>query len=277
VEATFAPTGTDATLLGVTFAGESAFAVGARGTIVRWDGRAWHEEESGTEENLYAVASAADEVVAVGGNLHIGGNSLVVHRERGVWVGEPSGIQHILLAVTHGGLGWFAAGYNGAILRGRPGAWSHLDVVHYSHVFALAARGAHVFAVGLTGTVVEFDGTAWRQHDSGTNAHLRGLDVFGARDLVAVGLSGVILRYDGRTWAAMDSGTESHLEDVWVAGEAEAYAVGYAGTMLRYDGARWTRLDLDVAANLHAVYGNAREVIAVGGGGIAVHLPRARA
>jgi hypothetical protein len=276
VQATVAATGTSEQLLGVRCRGGEAFAVGTRGTILRWDGRAWTPEVSGTDEDLYAVECAGDAVVAVGGNLHIGGDSLVLHRRDG-WIAEPSGMQHILLAVAHGGQGWFAAGYNGGMIRGAPGSWSRVEVVHYSHVFALLAVDARVFAAGLTGTVIEFDGAAWRPHDTRTEAHLRGLAVFPSLDVVAVGLSGTILRYDGRRWAPMDCPTKSHLEAVWAPGEDEAYAVGYAGCFLRFDGKRWAQVDVGVRANLHSVHGSDDEVVAVGGGGAAVHLKRKNA
>jgi hypothetical protein len=270
-------TGTTEPLLGVRCRAGEAFAVGAHGAIRRWDGSAWNYEESGTEENLYAVECTHDEVVAVGGNLHIGGNSLIVHRPRhGDWFAEPSGMQHILLAVAHGGSGWFAGGYNGGIIHGRPGAWRRVEIVHYSHVFALLVGDARVFAAGLSGTIIEFDGTSWRPHATHTEAHLRGLGATPSQHLIAVGLAGTILRYDGLRWAPMQSPTRSHLESVWVAGEAEAYAVGYAGAVLRFDGTRWTQLDGGVRANLHSVHGNDDEVIAVGGGGVALHLRRER-
>jgi hypothetical protein len=224
---------------------------------------------------LYAVDSAPEVAVAVGGNLHIGGNSLVLHRRDG-WVAEPSGMQHILLAVSHGGLGWFVAGYNGGIIRGGVGAWERVDVVHYSHIFALLVEDSRVMAAGLTGTVIEFDGAAWRPHDTRTSAHIRGLAAFPNRDVLAVGLSGTILRYDGRRWTRMESPTQSHLEAVWIAGEDEAFAVGYAGCFLRFDGVRWTRLDVGVRANLHSVHGNEEHAAAVGGGGLALLVKRRR-
>jgi hypothetical protein len=273
VQATVVPTGTSERLLGVRCRGDEAFAVGTRGTILRWDGHAWTTESSGTNEDLYAVDCTPDVVIAVGGNLHIGGNSLVLHRRDG-WMAEPSGMQHILLAVAHGGLGWFAAGYNGGMIRGGIGSWDRVDVVHYSHVFALLVEDERVLAAGLAGTVIEFDGAAWRPHDARTSAHLRGLAAFPNREVLAVGLSGTVLRHDGRCWRRMDSPTQSHLEAVWIADEDEAYAVGYAGCLLRFDGVRWTQLDVGVSANLHSVHGNDDQVVAVGGGGVALFVKR---
>jgi hypothetical protein len=249
--------------------------VGARGTIRRWDGSvAWSAERSGTHEDLYAVACDAGVVVAVGGNLHIGGDSLILHRRGADWIAEPSGMQHILLAVAHGPLGWFTAGYNGGILRGAPGSWNRLDVAHYSHIFALAVTDTRAYAAGLTGTFIEFDGVSWRPHETPSDAHLRGLGTSPNGGVIGVGLSGTIVRYDGKRWSLAESPTKNHLEAVWVAGEAEAYAVGYAGTVLKFDGMRWRQIDSGLKANLHSVHGHADEVIAVGSGGMALHIQR---
>jgi hypothetical protein len=241
--------------------------------LIRWDGRAWTADGSPTREDLYAVECTADEVIAVGGNLHVGGNSLILHRADG-WIAEPSGMQHILLAVSHGGLGWFAAGYNGGILRGGVGSWSRVEVVHYSHVFAVLVTEARAFCAGLSGTVIENDGTSWRSHATHADAHLRGLAEFPNGDVLAVGLRGTILRYSGASWTRMACPTTSHLEAVWIASEAEAYAVGYRGCFLAFDGTRWTALDVGTSANLHSVHGSDDEVLAVGSGGIALHLKR---
>jgi hypothetical protein len=43
----------------------------------------------------------------------------------------------------------------------------------------------------------------------------------------------------------------------------------------KFDGLRWAQLDLGVvSANLPYVHGNEKEVVAVGGRGVALHLSR---
>lgn len=61
------PVGQD--LYGITGTGpDRIFAVGARGTIVQWDGTSWNNIPSGTAKDLYAVDASPDgvSVVAVG-------------------------------------------------------------------------------------------------------------------------------------------------------------------------------------------------------------------
>ncbi len=241
---------------------------------MRWDGRAWSRVDSGTSENLYAIAGCVDDdsalAVAVGGDLHIGGSSLIasraVAREAASAVGpqpfvcEASGMQHILLAVAHGPLGWFAAGYNGGIVRGGPGAWARVDVTHYSHVFALACSEKRAFAVGLGGTMLMFDGETWRPIASRVDEHLRGAYALGDCDVLCVGLSGTIVRYDGHHCTPMRAPARAHLEGVWARSPREAYAAGLAGAIFAYDGAAWSAMTQPDGAtrNFHAIHGSSQ-------------------
>jgi len=60
-------------------------------------------------------------------------------------------------------------------------------------------------------------------------------------DVFAVGLRGRILHYDGQTWSRMKSMTTRDLIDVWGRSSSDVYAVGPAG-VLHYDGAMWSVL-----------------------------------
>jgi photosystem II stability/assembly factor-like uncharacterized protein len=62
------------------------------------------------------------------------------------------------------------------------------------------------------------------------------------RDVFAVGLQGRILHFDGARWVNQPSGTSVHLLGVWGTSRSDVYAVGDSGTVLHYDGNRWTRL-----------------------------------
>jgi PKD repeat protein len=53
-------------------------------------------------------------------------------------------------------------------------------------------------------------------------------------DVFAVGLFGTILHYDGATWSAMSSGTAKYLLGVWGSSGSDVFAVGWEGTILHY-------------------------------------------
>ncbi len=61
-------------------------------------------------------------------------------------------------------------------------------------------------------------------------------------DVFAVGLDGSILHFDGAVWQGMDSGTEDDLVGVWASGPDDVYAVGDEETVLHYDGSTWSEL-----------------------------------
>ena len=58
-------------------------------------------------------------------------------------------------------------------------------------------------------------------------------------DVFAVGYSGQIWHYDGSAWSSMTSPTSAHLRDVWGSSAPDVFAVGDAG-ILRYDGTSWS-------------------------------------
>ena len=64
-----------------------------------------------------------------------------------------------------------------------------------------------------------------------------GLD---AKNVWAVGLSGTILKWDGTTWTAQASGSTASLSGIWGTSANNLWVVGDGGTILKWDGATWT-------------------------------------
>jgi hypothetical protein len=86
--------------------------------------------------------------------------------------------------------------------------------------------------------------------------HVRALWGASSRDVFAVGMAGRILHYDGSRWAVQPSGTSVPLQGVWGTSRSDVYAVGDSGTVLHYDGNRWTRLQGNVSERyLKALWG----------------------
>jgi photosystem II stability/assembly factor-like uncharacterized protein len=54
-----------------------------------------------------------------------------------------------------------------------------------------------VWAVGDGGTILHYDGAAWRWRDSGTDGILHGVWGTGPEDVVVVGHDGAVLRFRG--------------------------------------------------------------------------------
>ena len=90
----------------------------------------------------------------------------------------------------------------------------------------------NVWAVGASGTILHWDGSAWTSALSGTTNHLIGVWGSGASDVWAVADSGAILHWDGSAWTSVPSGTTNFLRSVWGSGASDVWAVGADGTIL---------------------------------------------
>lgn len=103
---------------------------------------------------------------------------------------------------------------------------------------------------------------------------------FGPQDVYAVGVDGTFLHYDG-TWSEIDSGTDEDLWGIWGTSSSDMYIVGgsvSAGdpVILHYDGQQLAPETLDAAQNplgahaLFKVFGVGGKLFAVGQFGLIV-------
>jgi hypothetical protein len=99
-----------------------------------------------------------------------------------------------------------------------------------------------VFAVGVFGSIVHWDGGAWSPLASGTTADLYAVWGSSARDVYAVGTGGTIVHWDGATWSTMTSATTNSFHSIWGSSAHDIYAVGL-GTVEHWDGTRWSELE----------------------------------
>jgi hypothetical protein len=84
-------------------------------------------------------------------------------------------------------------------------------------------------------------------------------------DVFAVGYSGTILHYDGTAWSAMTAGTTNELSAVWGSSSSDVFAVGYAGTILHYDGSAWSAMTAAATDWLRGAWGtSSSDVFVVG-------------
>jgi len=79
---------------------------------------------------------------------------------------------------------------------------------------------------------------------SGTRDNLWEIWGSSSSDVYAVGLSYSILHYDGSTWSSMDSGIMNTFRGVWGSSSADVFCVGSWGTILHYNGNTWSQMSL---------------------------------
>ncbi len=121
----------------------------------------------------------------------------------------------------------------------------------------------NLFATGLQGVVLRYDGASWKKTQTPTQEQLNALWGTSGTDVFAVGGSfsgggntGVILRFNGSAWTTAHS-TDKVLVDVWGSSVNDVFAVGEVRTILHFDGADWTPMTVPSGSQaLNSVWGS---------------------
>lgn len=177
----------------------------------------------------------------------------------------------------------WAVGEQGTILRFNGTAWSALrydgtsvaalslsDWSVPARKYALravwGASASSVFAVGDSGRVLRYDGSAWTAPASGVTAAIT--DVWGssATNVYFTTAAGTLLRWNGSAISAV-AGVQAPggLNAVWGTAANNVYAAGDRGILYRYDGTAWQRIRLPTRAALYALWGSSASNVFVGG------------
>ena len=136
------------------------------------------------------------------------------------------------------------------------------------------ADSSNVWAVGNTGTILKYNGTAWSAQTSGTTANLLGVWGTSATNVWAVGSGGTILKWNGTAWSAQTSGTTKDLFAIWGVDANNVWAVGgtpqfgSGNVILKWNGTSWSAQTPGVSDVLTSVWGtDSSNVWAVGWNG----------
>jgi hypothetical protein len=182
---------------------DDVWAVGAAGTIVHWDGRAWSAVASPTQVELRGIwGSAANDVWAVGA----AGAILRWNGQRWAPLVHGTGVRTTLRGVAGSG-------------------------------------PSDVWLVGDGGTILRWDGQRIAVVSSGTSATLHAVFAFAPTAAFAAGGGATMLRFDGQKWAptAEVTADRSDLLSLWGRSPNSLYAVNY-NSVFRYDGTAWSRV-----------------------------------
>ena len=155
------------------------------------------------------------------------------------------------------------------------GRWLGLTAPSPLHLHGVWGRRAdQVYAVGDFATVLEFDGSRWREiHCLGVDVSAVAVAGFGPHDLFVVGDEGLILRSDGTGFERLDGRTRDALYALWGYDADHVLAVGDFGAVLRWNGREWTGFSAGTEAFLYGVSGRALDdIVVVGLSGIAAHF-----
>jgi hypothetical protein len=201
---------------------DDAWAVGAGGTLLHFDGARWQPRTSGTTFDLRAVwGSAASDVWVVGDR------GTIIHYDGTAWT-SPNGETGLKLNAAWGASlsDVWAVGDGGMVLRRQNGQWQRWPSPTDQPLLAVWGSGQDDVWMGGD-AVLQWDGTVLSVYG--------GLAVAGAlsgraADDVWANARGVAAHFDGKTWTAMTrkiagSIFEAAKDDLWVSsidGEASA-------------------------------------------------------
>ena len=130
-----------------------------------------------------------------------------------------------------------------------------------------------VYAVGISGTILHYDGSKWRVMASPPNTdNLYAIWGSSSSDVYTVGRNGTILHCNGSKWTSVEGGVRTSLFGIWGSSTSDVFAVGQSGTIVHYDGKSWNVMTSGISKSLCGVWGSsANDVFAVGIGGVILH------
>jgi len=219
------------------------FAVGSGGTILHMNGTMWKPM---TVPNTVAnVTFQAVSGVKGGDVWAVGTGGTILRYHAGSWGPASSPGTQTLFGVAAGGdpLIVGESGFIAALLSPTYTAWQSWSNPRPGFGLSAVTRGgSQAFAVGVTRTILRWDGLATLFDESGglTSEDLSGVWASTGGEVIAVGASGSILRRSGSTWHTVVQLGGYNLNGVWGAPTGELFIVGStAGSQgVRVEG-RW--------------------------------------
>lgn len=258
----------------------SVFVVGDFGTALHYDGIGWSSLTTGTFVNLRTVT-----VSAIGTVTMAGGDGVVV-------TGTLAGGLSVTDTLSPGSdltAAWGLAekvtlvGDAASVFHGGPNFISQATPITQNLRDVWGFSDSDIWAVGLLGKVIHWDGATWAEFPSSTFEGLEAVWGTAPDDVFAAGAGGTLLHFDGSEWSKLASNTTNNLKDVFALSPSEIWAVGTKGTIMFFDGLGWNQqtvtpeidaegTEIPFVSELHGVWASGPDdAWAVGADGAVVH------
>jgi hypothetical protein len=258
-------------------------------------GDEWVSNSDGTNADVGAVLSfggnswasvASDATQSLGGitGSVIAGNGNVVQIDSTGLLSHIAGLDIVGLDAWESGpadvfiVGRYAGyGDDPEITHWDGDKWSSafptLSGVYYGLVGVWGSGPTDVFAVGARGTILHWNGVAWKQHSSGSTHDLNDVWGTGPNDVFAVGGAGTILHFDGRSWSPIASGTTEDLWGIGGSGSGDVFVTSTYEILHRRSGT-WESIALPMAAEFRTLWVTPSRVFLFGTKGEIARLDR---
>lgn len=224
---------------------DDVWAVGAKGTILHWQGSTWTQVHSPTTDTLYAIwGSSAKDVWIVGGltTLRWQGSSwekavIPISSAYGIWGSSASDIWIVGANAAH----WLGS------------LWAEV-FTDTSPTTIYGARSNDVWGVGGNGHVSRWQGSNWTGYPSPTSSTLAGVWVSSSSDVWIV--ADEVWRRHDTSWSRVVAGGFGGFKGVWGTSAENVWVVGDSGTILRLQGASWFQFSSPTTSALRGVWGS---------------------
>jgi hypothetical protein len=181
--------------------GQLEVAVGATGTILENTGSGWSAKPKVNNDDLYALAMLESETV-----IAVGEYGTILHRNAGT-----STFSKIISPVS-----------------------KSLKGVH-------AFTATDVYAVGLFGTLLHWDGADWKVLETPFLVDYNDVTGKEPSTLYIVGAEGAVLQMQEGEFEILVAGTSATLRSVFALDDQNIWAVGEYGTIMYSSGGLWAR------------------------------------
>ncbi len=250
------------------------YAVGDHGTILHFDGNAWHAMESGTANDLFGVAGCEGQLFSVGAQ------GTVLKMNQGVWqkLTPPPPISHWLYGVCcQSAKDIYIVGANRTFLHFNGSAWSTIEWAYQTppngytieemnqrSITLYAVQGANnqIFAGGENQTLIRFD-------PSSNKAEVTYIDLYQCANCIVkdlwspdganisalayspyLGRDSILLTYYAGEIALSHSFGPTRMFSISGSSANDITVVGEKGQVLHYNGSDWNELNTITSTHL---------------------------
>jgi hypothetical protein len=227
---------------------DSAVLAGGDAGLLAYDGTQWTKLSTYLNPAIRGIWSNNEAVYAVGKGGEMRCKAAGATYWSAIFLASSSGKD--CAAIWGVGSDLYVVGAAGMILRcstacTSSASWTAMPSNTTSSLQGVWGTASNdVFAVGLDGAILHYDGAAWSAMPSGTSTYFYGVWGTSSKDIYAVGnpmfkADEAILHYDGTSWSKLPppkSGVSYF--DVWAASPTDVWAVGQTGSILHYDGTK---------------------------------------
>lgn len=241
------------------------FAVGAKGTILRYDGVQWTIISSPTSEYLRSIWGTSDSDVYA-----VGEKGVMLHFDGVSWSVVDTGVEgnfNVVWGSSSSDV--YAAGWGSSILHYDGSTWSTILLGKTYNFESIWGSGSDdVYFLDYDAGILHFDGLYWDIVWSEERTNFSAIWGTCSTDVYAfckTSSQEFVLHFDGVRWEKTVFGQGERVLDAWGTSSCNIFAVGDRGTIHHFDGLSWQHFQTAEQLTLSGVIGSdSGDVIAVG-------------